>query len=150
MQVTLHRDVAATPERTFAAATSFPEAATFIRAITRIEMLTQGPVGVGTRFRETRKMFGREATEEFEILEFEPPRRFVMGCENHGCRYRSEFRFTPVSGGTRMEMDFRGEGLTFFTRLMGKLMAPLAKSMMKECSKDLEDIAKRAEGLPAG
>lgn len=149
MHVEISRDVAASPAHTFAAATNLREATRFVRAITRLEVLTDGPVGKGTRFRETRTMFGREATEEMEVLEFDPPRVFALGAENHGCRYRSEFRFVPIATGTRLEMHFHAEALTFFARVMSRLMAPLAKKMMKECGRDLEDIAREAEARAA-
>jgi len=145
LEMTIHRDVKATPERTFAAATDLRNAPERIRAITKLEVLTDGPVRRGTRFRETRRMFGRDATEEMELVEFDPPRSFVMGCENHGCRYRTLFTFTPIASGTRMEMNFRAEGLTFFARLMGTLMRPFAKKMMSACGQDLDDIGADAE-----
>ena len=53
----------------FALATDLDGWAGRIKAITRIEKLTPGPVRVGTRFKETRKMFGKEATETMEQLE---------------------------------------------------------------------------------
>lgn len=146
LEMNIHRDVRATPARTFEVASDLRAAVGRIRAITKLEVLTPGPVRVGTRFRETRRMFGRDATEEMEILEFDPPRSFVMGCDNHGCRYRTRFLFTPSGAGTRMEMQFRAEGLTFFARLMGTLMKPLAKKMLVECGKDLDDIVAHAEG----
>lgn len=59
--------IQAPPERAFAAFADFPHAARSVSGIERIEMLTDGPVGAGTRFRETRIMFGREATEEMKV-----------------------------------------------------------------------------------
>jgi hypothetical protein len=136
--------------RVFATATDFRNAAGRIRAITRMEVLTTGPVGKGTRFRETRRMFGRDATEEMEVVEFDPPRSYTLGCENHGCRYRTELNFNEKDGGTEIEMRFQAEGLTFFAKLMGVLMKPMLKPMMKACAKDLDDIAAHAEGRPPG
>ena len=47
----------------FAFVSDFANAPKRIKSILRVNVLTPGPVGVGTRFTETRVMFGREATE---------------------------------------------------------------------------------------
>lgn len=55
--------IAAAPERVFRVATDIPRWPTTVAAIARFDMPTPGPVALGTRFRETRTMFGREATQ---------------------------------------------------------------------------------------
>ncbi len=127
-------------EDVFAALSNFPEAAEMIGGITKVEMLSEGPVGVGTRFRETRVMFGREATEEMEVTAFEAPHRYVLGCENHGCRYASEFLLTPEGGGTKVTMSFEATPLTLMAKIMSVLTRPMMKSMAKHCMQDLKDV----------
>ena len=51
--------------------TDFRNAAVTIDGIEHIEILGHGTVGVGMKFRETRKFFGKESTEEMTISEFE-------------------------------------------------------------------------------
>jgi carbon monoxide dehydrogenase subunit G len=145
LQLTTTRDVAAPPARVFAVATDLRNAPGRIRGITKMEVLTEGPVRVGTRFRETRRMFGREATEEMEIVALDPPRSYAIGCESCGCRYRTELRFTPKGAGTELQMQFQAEPLTFMAKVIGTLMKPMARKMLKECAKDLDDIATHAE-----
>lgn len=136
------------PERVFAAAADFANAPARISGIVRVEMLSEGPVGIGTRFRETRRMFGKEAVEEMTVIAFEPGRSYVLGAENHGCRYRSEIRVEPDGQGSRITMSFAGEPLTFFAKVMGFLMKPMMKSLAKTCGKDLSDLKRSllAEG----
>ena len=55
-------------------------------------------IGAGTRFRETRVLYGREATEEIEVTAFEEPDRYVAETLFHGTRFTSEFRFTERDG----------------------------------------------------
>lgn len=143
--ITVERQVDAPPEAVFRVASDFAKAPERIRGIVKVEMLTNGPVGKGTRFRETRKMFGREATETMEVTEFEPPRRYVLGAESHGCRYRAELAFEPQGGGTRMRMIFGAEPLTFFAKVMSVLMRPMMKKMVAECGRDLDDIKQSVE-----
>ena len=143
MKATQH--IAAPPERVFAAASNFGNAASTIEGILRVEVLTDGPVGVGTRFRETRKMFGKEATVEMTVAEFEPPRRYLLLAEENGCRYRSELRFVPDGQGTSVTMTCAGEPLTFFAKVMTFVMKPMLKSMSKLIAKDLADLKRSLE-----
>jgi hypothetical protein len=95
-------------------------------------------------------MFGKEASEEMTVAEFEPPRRYVLLAESHGSRYRSELRFEPQGSGTEVVMTFRGEPLTFVAKVMYVLMKPMIKSMAKLCAKDLADLKRSIEGHGSG
>src|SRR5689334_10465002 len=112
LELSVSREIAAPPARVFAVASDLRNAAGRVRAITKLEVLTDGPIRVGTRFRETRKMGRREATEEMEVLEMDPPRSYAFGCESCGCRYRMEMRCVPKGAGTELQMHFQAEPLT--------------------------------------
>lgn len=88
----ISKSIHAAPERVFEALTDFANAPGRIQAINRLEVLTPGPVRAGTRFRETRIMFKREDTQEMEVVEFDPPRRVVIGDDACGCRFRTGSR----------------------------------------------------------
>lgn len=137
----LKKHIEAPREKVFDVTTDLRKAAERIRGITRLEVLTDGPIGVGTRFRETRIMFKRECTEQMEITSFDRPQGYAVGCESHGCRYLTEFRYTPAGSGTDVEMTFRAEPLTFFAKAMTFLMGPmLRKKLRQEMEKDLDDL----------
>ncbi|MBI5852360.1 MAG: SRPBCC family protein [Planctomycetes bacterium] len=140
MKFQVVESIARPPAEVFAAATDFAGAPKRISGILRVEMLTDGPVGVGTRFKETRKMFGKEATEEMTVVEFDPGRRYVLGAMSCGCRYRTEIRVEPAGGGSRIAMEFAGEPLTLLGKVMSFLMRPMFKSAAKLCAKDLADL----------
>ena len=145
MKLTIRESIAAPVDEVFAIASDFPHAAEFVSGITKVEMLTDGPVGVGTRFRETRVMYGREATEEMEVTGFEPPNSVTLGCESHGCRYRSVFTFEPTKGGTDVRLEFEATPLTAFAKVMSFLMKPAIKGVAKAVEQDLRDIKSAAE-----
>src|SRR5262249_42210999 len=116
-----------------------------IPSIKRIEMLTNGPVGVGTRFKETRNMFGKEATETMEVTAFDPPRSYALGCNSCGCIYDSRLDFIPSAGGTKVTMSFNVKAVSFFAKLMSPL-SRLFSGMMRKCFEgDLEAVKKAAE-----
>lgn len=136
----LKRTIQASPDVVFRAASDLRNAPQRIRGIVRVEVLTDGPIRQGTRFRETRMMFKREATEEMEVTSFDPPRGYAIGCDSCGCRYRSEFRFEPAGGGTDVTMTFEAQPLTFFAKVMGFVMRPMLKSCMRIVAQDLDDL----------
>jgi len=143
--MTVKKHVEAPPERVFAAATDFQNLPKFIRGIKKVEMLTDGPVGAGARFRETRTVFKREATEEMQVTAFEPPRRVALGCESCGCRYHTEFTFTPAGNGTDVRMTFEAQPLSLFAKVMSVLMKPMIKACLRESEKDLDDVKAAVE-----
>ncbi len=143
--VTVTQQIKAPVEKVFQLATDFRNAAGRIKKIKKLEVLTEGPVKVGTRFRETRLMFNRECTEEMVVTEFEPPRRYVLAAESHGSSYRTELLFTPEGGGTKLVMKFEATPLTFMARMMSFMMKLMMKQVVKMCSADLEDLKKAAE-----
>lgn len=139
IELTKHID--APPDRVFAAASDFRGAADRISAITKMEVLTEGPIGVGTRFRETRFMFKREATEEMTVKTFDPPNGYALGAESCGCRYHTEFRFRPNGSGTDVNLSFDAQPLSFVAKIMSFLLMPfMKKACVKACEQDLEDL----------
>lgn len=146
MKIACSEHVDAPVERVFAVASDIERAPEVISAITKMDMLTPGPVGVGTRFRETRIMFGKEATEVMEFTVFDPPRSYTLVADSHGCHYMSTFRFTPEAGGTRVDFEFTGDAHSFGAKVMSAVMGPLMKgTMRKMLAKDLRELKHAAE-----
>ncbi len=143
--VTVTRFFRAPVEKSFAVATDLRRAPERIPGILKLEVLNEGPIRVGTRFRETRRMFGKEATEEMEITAMQPPHSYTVCADSHGCRYRSEFRFAPKDGGTEVTMEFRAEPYSFFAKVMSVLMRPMMKQVAKLCAADLDALAAHVE-----
>ena len=132
-------------ETVFNIASDFPNAPDHIPDILRIEMLTEGPVGIGTRFKETRIMFGREATEEMEVIAFEPNKLYTLAADSCGARFESTLYFRPNSSGTEIEMETRTQAVSLFAKLMSPLGFLMAGTMKKCLQKDLQGVKSAAE-----
>jgi carbon monoxide dehydrogenase subunit G len=143
--VSVNCHIDAPVERVFALASDFPNLAETVEGITKIEMLTDGPMGIGTRYRETRIMFKRECTEEMEITEFRPNEGYVLIADSHGCIYRSEFTFLPEDGGTKITMAFDAQAHGFLAKLMLPLSKLMMGTMVKCVQRDLDCLKARAE-----
>ncbi|RSS32895.1 SRPBCC family protein [Streptomyces sp. WAC08241] len=98
--VVVERRVAASPGRVWEAITDLPGLPRVLTGVRKVEVLTPGGFGVGTRWRETRRMLGREATEEMTVTACEPPDRYVTVADSHGMHYVSELTLTPDGTGS--------------------------------------------------
>ena len=143
--ITLTKQINVPPDVVFAVAGDLANAAEHIQGIDRIELLTPQPVGVGTKWRETRKMMGKEATETLEITAFDPPRSYTVEADSCGCHFVSTFRFTPEAGGTRVELEVASQAKTFMAKLLSPLGCLMAGTMKKMMDQDLEDLKHVAE-----
>jgi hypothetical protein len=137
--------VGADPARTFEAFTDLRRADQRISGIRRLEVLTDGPIRKGTRFRETRIVFNREATEEMEVTDFQPGRSYAVACQSCGMAWSSTFRFSPEAGGTRVELEMNTRPITILARLMSPLGALMAGSVRKCVEQDMNDLRRYLE-----
>lgn len=143
--------VNASPDAVFAAASDFAAAPQRITGIKKLEMLTAGPVGVGTKFRETRVMCGKEATETMEVVDFQPGRSYTLQARSCGCEYRTTVSVLPVGSGSEITFDFTGTPQTFGAKVMGALMGWMVKgACVKAVRGDLGDIKAWVEGNRPG
>ncbi|KAF0817596.1 MULTISPECIES: SRPBCC family protein [unclassified Cytobacillus] len=119
----------------------------WMNGLIKIEREGSGPLKVGSKWIETRKMFGKEASEHFEVVELDEPRKIVLRCDGtKGTTGKGEFIFTYIitSSDDVSEVTLLGEikGLTGFSKLFGKMMAGAFK---KACAKDLDALIKYLE-----
>ncbi|MFB7516448.1 SRPBCC family protein [Streptomyces sp. NPDC056144] len=151
--VVVERRVAASPGRVWEAITDLRDMPRVLSGVERVEVLTPGGFDVGTRWRETRRMLGKEATEEMTVTECEPPDRYVTVAESHGMRYVSELTLTPAAGSpdgraaTTLRMTFsarpaNGRSPGFAARLLARFGT---KAVAKALTKDLSEIASAVE-----
>lgn len=119
-----------------------------LSGVTHVEVLTAGVFGVGTRWRETRRMFGKEATEEMWVTASEPPERYVVEAESHGTHYISEWQLRAEGpSATTVRMTFTGVASGGVTGLLAKILGGVgARAVSKAVAKDLDDVAVAVEG----
>ena len=148
-QVSASRTINAPVERVWRVATDLKSIPETMSAITDVEVVSGAAeeFDVGTRWRETRMMMKREATEEMEVTAVAPLRSYTVEADNHGVHYTSEFAFEPVGDGqTRVTMTFKGESQSkqnVIQRMMGKLGLRVVRKSLEQ---DLADLASAAEG----
>jgi uncharacterized membrane protein len=104
---------------------------------TKVE--TDGPVAVGTRVREFRKIGGREQDTSYEITEHDPPRKTSFRGVVGPVRSLGTVVVEPIGDGSkaRVSIEFNLVGHGF-----GKLIAPLARMQARKSIVDSQDQLK--------
>ncbi|NVK11062.1 MAG: SRPBCC family protein [Gammaproteobacteria bacterium] len=140
--------IGASAEAVWSAITDFEHCDRRISGITRVEVLHRPSSGelVGLVWRETRLMYGKEATEEMRIVESVEGEYYVAEASNHGALYRSKFSVKPTTHGCDLSMSFEAEAQTWFAKIMNVIFSRMMrKSLLTMIEKDLADIAKSVE-----
>lgn len=150
MEVSVSKEVNAPREVVFAKSLDIANADQFIPAIEKIEPLSDGPVREGWRWRETRKMFGKEATEVMWFSKIDSPQHYVVEAESHGTHYWTNVTFEALDPNrTRITMTFTSKPLTMFAKCF-VLLAWLMKGTVIKCfDADLEAVKASCEGTAA-
>lgn len=144
--MTVDRHVNAPRQVVWDVITDLDHSAEVMDAITRVERVRGDGFDVGTRWRETRTMFGREATEEMEVTAIDPPNGYVVEADGQGAHYRTDFTLVDEADGTRVTMTFGAEPRGVTGKLMAATVGRLfAGATKKAVAADLGDIARAAE-----
>ncbi len=145
-EIELIKTIAAPPAVVWDVIADLDASPDYTRGISAVERLDGGgEVGVGTRWRETRVMLGREATEELEITALDPGRSYTVEADNHGAHYRTVLAVVPHGEKTDLTMTFAAEP----SGLVGKVMATTLGKLFEGATRkaleaDLDDIEAEA------
>ncbi|MGJ9403887.1 SRPBCC family protein [Arthrobacter sp. KK5.5] len=113
-----------------------------------VQLLSEGPYGEGTRWKETRTMMGRSETVEMSVAQSDPPRSTTVKALQHGADYTTRFTLAERDGGTDLTVTFGAEVVQpalisrVASALFGKIGLVVAR---KALAKDLLEIAAKAE-----
>ncbi len=131
--------VARPPKEVFDFITASENAPKIVQSVTSMVKLTEGPVRVGTRYRETRLMNGKEQQAELEIVEFEPTQKYAMQNVTSGIETVYRYKIQPERDGTRIDLvcEVKAKGIK-------KLMLPLVVSILKKEDGDHLQRVKKA------
>ena len=91
--------------------------------------VSEGPIGVGSRFRLVARFLGRESATEYEVTEYEPNRSVAWKALSGPLPLRFRRTFESVEGGTRVairyDADIRG-----LLRLFGPPFARMGRRQL--------------------
>lgn len=134
-------------EQVFDAFTDLQQAQNNLSGIKDLEVLEgSAQMEVGTKWKETRSMMGKDSTEVMWVSALEKHESYVVDAYSHGTKYRSVFTFASVSDGTLVEWEFEGLPQTIGAKIMSLSAWVFKGSLRKMLFKDLEDLKAAIEG----
>ncbi|MDZ4092601.1 MAG: SRPBCC family protein [Arthrobacter sp.] len=149
-KLSLTQHVNAPADKVWAVISDIPGSAATLSGIDAVQLLSDGPYGEGTRWKETRTMMGKSETVEMWVSQADSPRSTTVKALQGGADYTSRFTLADRDGGTDLTLTFGAE-LQNPSRMTKLAMALFGKLGMritrKALAKDLAEIAAKAESL---
>ncbi len=130
---TVSTEIQASAEDVFKTVSEIENFSKAVPHIVNVEFLSDIKSGVGTRFRETRLMKGKEASTELEVTEYQPHDRVRIVSDTHGTVWDTVFTVKPAEEG-RVTLTMTMEARAY--KLLARLMNPLIKGMIKKAIQD--------------
>lgn len=147
-QMVMVREVEATVERVWEVMTDLEASPQVLRGVTAVERLDGGGgFGVGTRWRETRTLMGRAATEELEVSDVVPGRAYTVTADSRGTAYTSTLAVEPIDERrSRLSMTFDARARSTVSRILSATVGRLFEGTTRRALlADLDDIASAAQ-----
>ena len=98
--------------------------------IVAVERQDDGPLRVGSRVKETRRVPGGDRTMTYEVTEHNPPRQSSFRVLDGPIQAAGTISIAPIGDGSRSRLtitiDFTGYGLA------GKVLLPVAKAQARK------------------
>jgi uncharacterized protein YndB with AHSA1/START domain len=118
--------IACPPERVFEFITDSNNAPQIVPSVKSSVKLSEGPPGVGTRYRETRLMGGKAQQAELEVSEYAEPERYAMRNVSDGIETVYRYSLRSERNGTRIDLvcEIKAAGIK-------KLMLPVVAFILK-------------------
>ena len=149
-KTTLTQHIHASPDKVWAVVSDIPGSAATLSGINAVQMLTDGPYGEGTRWKETRTMMGRAETVEMWVDQADPPRSTTVKANQAGAAYTTRFSLDERDGGTDLTLTFGADVVkpTVLSKVTMALFGKIGMSITRKAlAKDLAEIAAKAESL---
>jgi carbon monoxide dehydrogenase subunit G len=143
--VTVSQQIAAPVDQVFKLFTDITHAPEHVSGIKKLELMTPGPVGLRTRWIETREVMGRLDTAEMEITAYERNRMHTITHHKAGVRIDTTFWFEPQEDGTKVSIEFELDSAGLPPGLLGPLGWAIGGQIEKVLNRDLSDLKRLAE-----
>ncbi len=140
--IIVSRTIKAPIDRVFQTVADIQHFSKAVPRVVKYEILSPVESGVGTRFRETSRMKGKEQTTELEVTEYVPNEHVRMVADSHGVIWDSVFTVKPERDHTALTLAMDARAYKFLPRLMYPLMY---KMIAKAVASDMDSVKEFCE-----
>ena len=122
---------------------------TYNSAMLRADKVSDGPIGVGSRFVATVRQGRRPVDMEIQFTEYDRPRLLASTSRSETLHVAGTLTFGPAAGGTRMHWswDVHPRGLM---RALGPLLAWIGRRQERRIWTGLKDLLESDEHATPG
>lgn len=145
-RVAVSSEIAAPVDQVFQTFTDFEHGPDHVSGITKLEMLTPGPVHLGTRWLETRQVAGRLDTAEMEITAYERNRTYTITHRKAGVQIDTTFWFERSADGTKVMVEYDLDSGGLPPGLLAPLGWAIAGKVERVLNHDLADLKRSIVG----
>ena len=120
-----------------------------VRSYETIEWLTSEKSGVGAKWKQTRRVYGKSHTQTIEVVEWREPTSFAMTAPEAGATYLTRYSLGESKDGetTDVSASFEVQPNNLFSKAFVKLIGKkLLGSTRETLQNDLSDLANAEEG----
>jgi len=112
-----------------------------VSGILAIENFTEPPFGVGSRWRESRKVLGHVDSADMEVTAFDRYRGYTISHQKAGVRIDTTFAFEAAgTSGTLVAIEFSLDGSNVPAALLTPLNWAIAGKVRHVLNQDLSDL----------
>ena len=110
----------------------------------KVEAVSEGPTEVGSEFRSTGRMMGKDVSNDIKVVESKRPSRLAFTASDGKAEFLQEIDLTENKGGTllrrRLSADMNPMMVFGFKALIGPMVAnPSMKKSLKNLKAKLEE-----------
>ncbi|MEP7247909.1 MAG: SRPBCC family protein [Gammaproteobacteria bacterium] len=139
--VKVSSDIGAPVDVVFGCFTDIQQAPQNVSGIKQIELLTPGGFSLGTRWRETREVLGRNDDAEMEVTSFEKNHSYTITHQKGGVRITATFLFEPIpNASTRVSIEFALHASGLPPGLLAPVEWAVSGKVREVLTADLEDL----------
>ncbi len=142
MRITIRRQILAPVELVFDTVADIRNFSQALPHVVRYEFLSEKESGLGTRFRETRLMGGKEATTELEVTEYAPNDHVRMVADSHGAVWDTTFTVGRQDDATQLTVVMDARPHQLLPRIMNTLFKPM---IAKAVARDMDLVKNHCE-----
>lgn len=145
------QESAASPAAVWAVLTDLDRFAQIADVLT-LERLDDGSgFGIGTRWRQTRRMFGRNEAVDLTVTEIVPGHGYSVETVNKGTSYRSVMAVEPAGSGSQLTMELDATNSNVIAKALGatlgRLLEGVTRSVMQQDLAAITAAAESDEGI---
>lgn len=140
----LTRRISRPPEDVFDFMTDPANTPSWLPSVQVLEQISPGPLTVGAKLREVRRLGGTESEAELQVTKFQRPHAYSVQATLGGLDASIHYTFDPEHGGTKVDVVCEVDGQAF-----SKAKAPIVAWLMKRQDKDqLKNVERLIAEVP--